>query len=480
MARFGRDLVRSLTQPAFAGDVRRVGMLAGSMPARQREEEAKQERMQREAEAFEIFNQGLRSSEDANVTGVTTAEGKLAGMLSDETNETVRSDLMKKITELGKLQAPTQAAKINRNVDDLIKAENFLEELQGRADSLSENEATAMRGVQQRVDQLRQNASLVQAAESKRRDARISELTKTEALKVAETNAMKRDLSRFVGTEQFVEKAQKYRDMGLSQQVDVLEKDVLEVMTKRQDAIDKLNERAPLTAEEERTLTDLGFKPTGDIKVDRKRLNTILETKFQKELDIALRVLDPASAGLAKALVIEELDQIVKEGEIEQLPFFQDISDKVEDILEDPEELEIFLNRVEGASPSEIPNIVRRYLEEKFPEKFEDMQTEIRRKATVQTTRQGALAKIAAKTNAARGKAAYEAGIIDEDRPLEEGDEGYFDLDDPDDAERALMQHERDEKLKKQKAFKEQKKEAGKVGFGVSSRYSGLGRGFQG
>lgn len=480
MARFGRDLVRSLTQPAFAGDVRRVGMLAGSMPARQKEEEAKQERMQRETEAFEIFNQGLRSSEDANVTGVTAAEGKLAGMLSDETNETVRSDLMKKIAELGKLQAPTQAAKIDRNVDDLIKAENFLEELQGRADSLSENEVTAMRGVQQRVDQLRQDASLVQAAESKRRDARISELTKTEALKVAETNAMKRDLAQFVGTEQFVKRAQKYRDMGLSQQVDVLEKDVLEVMTKRQDAIDKLNERAPLTAEEEKTLTDLGFEPTGDIKVDRKRLNTILETKFQKELDIALRVLDPASAGLAKALVIEELDQIVKEGEIEQLPFFQDISDKVEDILEDPEELEIFLNRVEGASPFEIPNIVRGYLEEKFPKKFEDMQTEIRRKATVQTTRQGALAEIAAKTNAARGKAAYEAGIIDEDRPLEEGDEGYFDLDDPDDADRALMQYERDEKLKKQKGFKEQKKKAGEVGFGVSSRYSGLGRGFQG
>lgn len=39
MARFGRDLVRSLTQPAFAEDVRRVGMLAGSMPARKEEEE---------------------------------------------------------------------------------------------------------------------------------------------------------------------------------------------------------------------------------------------------------------------------------------------------------------------------------------------------------------------------------------------------------------------------------------------------------
>ncbi len=104
----------------------------------------------------------------------------------------------------------------------------------------------------------------------------------------------------------------------------------------------------------------------------------------------------------------------------------------------------------------------------------------MRRKATVETTRQGALADIAASTNAARGKAAFEAGIIDEDRPLTPDDEGYFDLSDPDDADRALMLHERQEITKKKTAFKEQKEEAEEIGTGMSSRYSGFGRGFQG
>lgn len=457
MARFGRDIVRSLTQPAFADQVSDVGMLLGGLPGKRREEEARQDRLQRETDAFTIYEQGLRSSEDANVAGVTAASKKLSGMLTDEVDETVRSDLMTKISALGKLQETTQTAKDQRNITDLIQAENLLDDLEQKGDARTENEDAVMRAVQQRVDQLRQVSSVVVGAKNARRDARISELTKRESLAVAETNAMKRNLAQFVGTAQFAERAQRYRDMGLSQQVDVLEKEVLTVMTERQDLVDKLNERAPLTAEEKKIITDLGFETSGDtpngIKTDRQRLNQILETKFQKELDIALRPLDPASAGLAKALVKSTLEDIVKEGEIEKLPIAQDLSDKVEDILEDPEELEVFLNRVEGASPVEIDGIVRDYLRSKFPKRFAEMETEMRRKATVETTKQGALADIAASTNAARGTAAFEAGIIDEDRPLTPDDEGYFDLSDPDDAERALMLYERQETKKRREEF---------------------------
>ena len=108
MARFGRDIVRSLTQPAFADQVSNVGMLLGGLPGERREQEARQDRLQRETDAFTIYEQGLRSSEDANVAGVTAASKKLSGMLTDEVDETVRSDLMTKISALGKLQEATQ------------------------------------------------------------------------------------------------------------------------------------------------------------------------------------------------------------------------------------------------------------------------------------------------------------------------------------------------------------------------------------
>ena len=229
-------------------------------PAKDEKQEARQDRLQRETDAFTIYEQGLRSSEDANVAGVTAASKKLSGMLTDEVDETVRSDLMTKISALGKLQETTQTAKDQRNITDLIQAENLLDDLEQKGDARTENEDAVMRAVQQRVDQLRQVSSVVVGAKNARRDARISELTKRESLAVAETNAMKRDLAQFVGTAQFAERAQRYRDMGLSQQVDVLEKEVLTVMTERQDLVDKLNERAPLTKDEERIITDLGFK----------------------------------------------------------------------------------------------------------------------------------------------------------------------------------------------------------------------------
>ncbi len=464
MARFGRDFVRGATQPAYLEGLFQAGKNIGGYSR-------KKEQIQNSREAFNIYEQGLASARDANVGGLSAATSKLSGMLSETTDENVMSDLMQKISNLGKLTTATETAKASRNVDDLIKAENFLEELKGKGENITANESRIMEGVQQRVDQLRGDAAVVTSANAKRRDFRIASLTKDEALAVAEANAMKRNLSRFVGSDQFQKQAQKYRDRGLSLQVDKLETEVMEVMTKREELVDKLNEKAPLTPEEKKVITDLGFKITDDIKVDRKRLNTINETKFQKKLDIALRPLDPASAGLAKALVKQELEQIVQEGEIEQLPFFQDISDKVEDILEDPEELEFFLNRVDGASQAEIPGIIRKYLKGKFPKKFEEMQTEMRREATIETTKRGALSDIAASTNAARGTAAFEAGIIDEDRPLTPNDEGYFDLSNPDDADRALMLYEREE-TKKTKARQQKEQLGATTSVGLTQRSS--------
>ena len=143
MARFGRDIVKSLTQPAFADLTSDVGMLLGGLPGKRREEEARQDRLQRETDVFTIYEQGLRSSEDANVAGVTAASKKLSGMLTDEVDETVRSDLMTKISALGKLQETTQTAKDQRNITDLIQAENLLDDLEQKGDARTENENAA-------------------------------------------------------------------------------------------------------------------------------------------------------------------------------------------------------------------------------------------------------------------------------------------------------------------------------------------------
>lgn len=79
MARFGRDLVRSLTQPAFAEDVRRVGMLAGSMPAR-KEQEERTARLEKGLFGLEQ----MASSGDLTPEMYQEALGSYANMITDD------------------------------------------------------------------------------------------------------------------------------------------------------------------------------------------------------------------------------------------------------------------------------------------------------------------------------------------------------------------------------------------------------------
>ena len=98
MARFGRDLVRSLTQPAFAEDVSRVGMLAGSMPARKER-----------AEKTARLEKGLFGLEQMAASGDLTPEmyqqamGSYANMITDD-------ESAQKIREtMNRVQADVQA-----------------------------------------------------------------------------------------------------------------------------------------------------------------------------------------------------------------------------------------------------------------------------------------------------------------------------------------------------------------------------------
>jgi hypothetical protein len=152
------------------------------------------------------------------------------------------------------------------------------------------------------------------------------------------------------------------------------------------------------------------------------------------------------------------LREIVKEGDLEDYPIMEDMEDKVLKILENPDEVELFLGRVEGAPRREIDNIVDSYLRDQFPTKFKEMEKEIQRKSGISSVKRGAISEIASATNAARGTAAFEAGLIDEDRPLQPGEEGYFDLEDPEDADRAMIAYERQQKKKQKSAQLEAEK----------------------
>lgn len=106
MARFGRDLVRSLTQPAFIDEVSKVGMLAGSLPARQKEEE-KQKTIQG---MFSDIAQAEAEGDVNTVAGIYESLGKLtkdskyvlkAGQLRNEQRlNTIQTDIAGEVSKL--------------------------------------------------------------------------------------------------------------------------------------------------------------------------------------------------------------------------------------------------------------------------------------------------------------------------------------------------------------------------------------------
>lgn len=467
MARFSQAFLQGLLRPTYEQGLFTAAQQAGQLPAEMRqmreEEQKKLNRLQTQNKAFELYRQGLFSANQGDVGALLNRSSDLSQMLESTTDENLRSGLIQSISQLDQLSGETKSRATSNKANAIIQVEQTLAGYEERGDAdLTQQEKQVKQALTDRLEVLKQDTQALSQAEEAKRTARLTRLQNAEAMAVAETNAMKRELGNIdPESSEWDRVASKYPNLGSAAKQ--LRNDLLKIKVEKQENLDKLSEGAPLSPDEIKRIKDLGLEKllTGNARADRATLTRINNSEIDKRVEIALRPLDPASAGMAKALVIDNLRELAEQGEIEELPIWKDLSDKVENLLEDADELELFVNRVEGLSPVEIENKVIGYIRERFPKQFEQMQTEINRKATVRATKRGALAEIAANTNAARGTAAFEAGQIDEDRPLVEGEEGYFDLNDPDDAERALMQHKKDQRAERQTEQKTAETETG-------------------
>ena len=87
------------------------------------------------------------------------------------------------------------------------------------------------------------------------------------------------------------------------------------------------------------------------------------------------------SEARANALVKTTLDFMVRDAELEGLPFMQDLSDKVENLLANPEELQTLQGIVADLSGGEIVDAVKGYIKDKFPKKYADYEQALRNRS---------------------------------------------------------------------------------------------------
>ena len=65
---------------------------------------------------------------------------------------------------------------------------------------------------------------------------------------------------------------------------------------------------------------------------------------------------------------------MVRDAELEGYPLMQDLSDKLESLLKDPEEIEIIQGLVADLTGSEIIPAVESYIKDRFPKRYSEYQ----------------------------------------------------------------------------------------------------------
>lgn len=395
MARFGQGFVRQATQPAYLEGLFQLGQQIGSAPRIQREEA---ERRQTQESLVEMINTNNRIAQTGNLKGLEEQRVKLGGMLSDLKDDQSRDLVLGEIGRIEDLRKIAQPVAQKRDINTLLRAEQSLSEANSQIANLKQDETPegqvklnaaikAKQAIQSRVDSLRSNAALVAAADNEKIDREIASLTRDEALRSAQNNDMIARLkSVAVNSEAWDALVKEADEKNLGSAVNSVITELNELELKRLEVAAAQEAQRKLSAEEIKELEDAGVPlPAGLSDIERRRRYTVFaNAQIQKKVDIATRPLDVPSEARANALVKTALSFMAKNSEIEYLPFLQDLSDKLEDLLSDPEELQTVQGLVSGLSGIEIRNEILNYIKEKFPSDYEKYQTNQKRKAVDQ------------------------------------------------------------------------------------------------
>lgn len=382
MAKFSQQFLRSLTQPTqFEEGLFSVAQSIGQMPGRKAQmQQAKDARQS----ILEMMNTNTRIAETGNIAGLEDQRVKLMGML-DSTNNTRMQDLI--IQELSRVEDLRTVAKPiarKRDVNTLLRAEKSLKEADDQIASLRADTSPdasirldaalkAKQAIQNRINALQSDVTLVTEANNAKIDAEIAALTKDEALRSALKNDMIARLKSVpVNSDEWNDLVKEASEKNLGAAVNSVITELNDLELKRLEVAKAQEEQRPLSEEEIAELKEAGVPlPPGLSNIERRRRYTVFaNAQIEKSVNKATRPLDVPSEARANALVKTTLGFMVRDAELEGAPLLQDLSDKIEDLLADPEEVQIIQGLVADLTGAEIIPEIESYIKDRFPKKY--------------------------------------------------------------------------------------------------------------
>lgn len=395
MAKFSRAFLQSMAQPSYQQGLFSAARSLGELPGRLAKE---REVMGTQQTLAEMMNTNSRIAETGNLKGLEEQRVKLTGMLSGATSDQSRDMILQELGRVENLREVAKPVARTRDINTLITAERSLKEANDQIASLQGDTTAegqikldaamrAKQAIQNRVDSLRSDAALVAAADNEKINREIAALTKDEALRSARKNDMIARLKSVpVNSKAWKDLVDEAGKKNLGAAVNSVITELNELELKRLEVAAAQEAQRPLSDAERKELeeADIPLKKGLSVIEERRRYTVFANAQIQKKVDIATRPLDVPSEARANALVKTTLSFMAENSEIEYLPFLQDLSDKLEDLLSDPDELQTVQGLVSGLSGIEIRNEILNYIEEKFPSDYAKYQTNQKRKAVDQ------------------------------------------------------------------------------------------------
>ena len=385
MAKFSQAFLQSMTQPAYQEGLFTAARNLGGLPGRIREE---QETRATQESLVNMMNTNSRIAETGNVKGLEDQRVRLTEMLSAAQSDQSRDMILQELSRVEGLRDVAKPAAQQRNINTLLRAEQSLAEadkqiatLQGDASAEGQIKLDAAirakQAIQSRVDSLKSNASLVTAADNQKIDMEIASLTKDEALRSARKNEMIAKLKSVpVNSEAWNALVEEAENKNLGSAVNSVITELNELELKRLEVAAAQEAQRPLSDAERKELGDADIPLEKGLSVieQRRRYTVFANVQIEKSVNKATRPLDVPTEARANALVKTALNFMVRDAELEGMLFMQDLSDKVEDLLADPNQLQEIQGLVSGLTGVEVIEAVESYIQDKFPKKYAEYQ----------------------------------------------------------------------------------------------------------
>jgi hypothetical protein len=289
------------------------------------------------------------------------------------------------INTLSNLYDKTKQTADANKISSIISAENALtklteesgfEETDQFAGPLSDeqyNRRTARDALQKRVAELKSDPKVNLAVENYKLDAEYNALKKqTELLAQKEVMAVRALRTAGYGSDSYNKLAKQLEDQDLGSAVETFEALHLKAIQIREQLADEKALNKPPTKDEIASLKAVG------LPVTQANVRTMRKRNMEANLDVLFRGTDILNKVQAESEIRFALGQIAKEGDYWDMPFWDDIDERISELT--PEDHEELLGLVEGRQRREAEPAVNDWLKKKFPSAWNRSQSYIENK----------------------------------------------------------------------------------------------------